>query len=431
MKVSVVIPCYNDGEYLPEAVESVEKCNKDSYEIIIVNDGSIDQKTVEVIESMKRRGCRVFHIGHRGQSAARNFGAMQAKYDYILFLDSDNKIYPEYLHAGAQILDENPEVGAVFGDKKFFGLENDLRIQPDFDLHEAFFIVIFDMCSVIRKKMWQDCGGLDEEMDFYEDWEFFINASERNWKFFHIKKPMFDYRVRAESVNAKRFEKDNRLRIMSYVYLKHFNFFLEVMDDIVVKYGLKGKIHIIESIVEHERINARNQQNIANEALCRAEQEKIRAEQERNKANEALCLANEEKNIAEQERKKADNERNRANEAISKANENKKIADGEKIRVEQEIQKNHILQKNIEEFLGDIRFAKKNFQEAEEIIKTLTEEKTSLLKTKDALEEIQNSITWRIFKKFHKIFDFFVPEKTPAGIFYRNLLLQIRKNLIK
>lgn len=252
-KVSVIIPCYNDGEYLQEAVESVERCDKGSYEIIVIDDGSTDKNTIEAIDNIGKNGHKIFRIEHAGQSSARNFGAKQAQYDYLLFLDADNRIYPEYLHEGARILDENPEVGAVYGDKNFFGLENCTVIQHDFDLHEAFFVVIFDMCCVIRKKLWEDCGGLDEKMDFYEDWEFFMNAAKLGWKFFHIKKAMFDYRIKPESVNSKRFEKSNRLRIMSYIYKKHFDFFVETMDDIVGKYGLKGKIHILETIAEQER----------------------------------------------------------------------------------------------------------------------------------------------------------------------------------
>ena len=85
-KVSVIIPCYNDGEYLQEAVESVEKCDKQLYEIIIVDDGSIDNLTKKVLSSMKKKVYRVLKIDHKGPSAARNFGVKHAKFSYLLFL---------------------------------------------------------------------------------------------------------------------------------------------------------------------------------------------------------------------------------------------------------------------------------------------------------------------------------------------------------
>ena len=236
-KISIVIPCYNDGKYLKEAIESVETCDKNLYELIIVDDGSTDKFTINLFKDLKKRGYSVYRIRHKGQSAARNYGVKKSKYPYLLFLDSDNKVYPEYLVEGIRILDNNSNIGIVYGDKKYFNLENRVVKQFDYDILEAFLVKSFDLCSIMRKKVWQDCSGFDEKMDFYEDWEFIINAYEKGWKFYHIGKVLFEYRIKEESVNSRRLVKENRLRILDYVYKKHFNLFIDCIDEITVKYG--------------------------------------------------------------------------------------------------------------------------------------------------------------------------------------------------
>ncbi len=230
-KVSVIIPCYNDGEYLQEAVESVEKCDKQLYEIIIVDDGSIDNLTKKVLSSMKKKGYRVLKIDHKGPSAARNFGVKHAKFSYLLFLDSDNKINKDYISNGISILNKNPEIGVVYGDKREFGLKNRLIYQKEFDVSEVFFFeCIVDTCAVVRKRVWEDCKGFDENMFMWEDWEFSINAYEKGWKFYHIPEVMFYYRLKDHSVNTQAFIRENRLKALDYVYRKHFSLFLKCFE---------------------------------------------------------------------------------------------------------------------------------------------------------------------------------------------------------
>lgn len=230
-KVSVIIPCYNDGKCLPEAVLSVEKCNKDLYEIIVIDDGSTDQETDKALDLIEKKGHRVFHIKHAGQSAARNFGVKKAKYSYILFLDADNKIIPEYIERGIKMLDKNPEVGIIYGNRREFGLRERVAEQEDFDISKMIFENYIDTCAIIRKKVWQDCKGFDKKMFMLEDWEFWINAYKHGWKFKRIPKTMFYYRVRNNSVTSKTRIKNNRIKILKYVYKKHYPFFIREMGE--------------------------------------------------------------------------------------------------------------------------------------------------------------------------------------------------------
>ena len=121
-KVSVIIPCYNHGQYIKEAIQSVEECReKDLYEIIILNDGSTDKYTIEILQELANAGYNVINQANQGLGAARNNAIRMARGKYILPLDSDNKIYPEYIYESIKILDAEPGIAMVYGDWEYFG----------------------------------------------------------------------------------------------------------------------------------------------------------------------------------------------------------------------------------------------------------------------------------------------------------------------
>src|ERR1700730_11658859 len=95
-KVSIIIPCYNQGHYLMEALDSIKGINPGLLEVIIVNDGSTDPYTNELCKNLESQGWQVIWQDNKGLSAARNVGIRQASGNYILPLDADNKIRTEY-----------------------------------------------------------------------------------------------------------------------------------------------------------------------------------------------------------------------------------------------------------------------------------------------------------------------------------------------
>ncbi len=94
--VSIIIPCFNHGKFLLEAIKSVEKCDKRLYELIIINDGSTDSFTANLIKSLLSQGYHVIEHENSGLSAARNTGIKAAHGRYILPLDADNRISPAW-----------------------------------------------------------------------------------------------------------------------------------------------------------------------------------------------------------------------------------------------------------------------------------------------------------------------------------------------
>ncbi|MBV8201221.1 MAG: glycosyltransferase, partial [Acidobacteria bacterium] len=102
---SVVIPCFNQGEFLLAAVASVEDAADAAFETVIVNDGSTDAFTLEVLERLGAAGYRILDQPNRGVSAARNAGIRASRGRYLMPLDADNRIRPSYLRRAAEVLD--------------------------------------------------------------------------------------------------------------------------------------------------------------------------------------------------------------------------------------------------------------------------------------------------------------------------------------
>src|SRR3989344_7713115 len=95
--ISVIVPCYNYGKYLEQAIESILAQTFLDYEIVVVDDGSTDQLTKDVLRTIKYFGVRVIRTGNRGLAAARNLAIKQANGEFIVPLDADDKIQPEFL----------------------------------------------------------------------------------------------------------------------------------------------------------------------------------------------------------------------------------------------------------------------------------------------------------------------------------------------
>src|SRR5438093_11112582 len=107
-KVSIVIPCYNHGTMLCEALASVEEVrNENLLEVIIVDDGSSDPDTLRILRDTAEAGYRVVSQPNRGPGAARNTGIRLAQGEFILQLDSDNCLRIVNLNHGVSLLKEN------------------------------------------------------------------------------------------------------------------------------------------------------------------------------------------------------------------------------------------------------------------------------------------------------------------------------------
>lgn len=223
--VSIVVPCYNHGHFLKEAIASAQASRGVRSEIIVVDDGSTDPLTLEVMDELRREGHRVIHHEvNRGLSAARNTGIARARGRYVLPLDADNRIRPDYLRLGVTLLDHAPRVGVVYGDVEFFGEATGRHVTAEFSIQRLLQENLVDACALFRRAIWEECGGYDTEMPDrlgYEDWEFWLQAVKRGWEFARVREVTLDYRVRSDSMVQTCRIPENHCRLVRYLAAKH------------------------------------------------------------------------------------------------------------------------------------------------------------------------------------------------------------------
>lgn len=201
-KVSVIIPCFNHGEFLPEAVASVTATKRDDAEVIVVDDGSTDERTRAETDKLIAQGIKVIRQENKGLAAARNVAIAAAQGEYILPLDADNRLRPAYIEHGIRILDANPQVGVVYGDAGYMGTRVGHWHVGPFNRSWLLQGNYIDACAVYRRSVWEQNGGYDGTMPVQglEDWDFWLGALQHGWQFAYVPEILFDYRVAKQSM---------------------------------------------------------------------------------------------------------------------------------------------------------------------------------------------------------------------------------------
>jgi len=227
LKISVIIPCYNDGVFLTEAVDSVLACDYKDLELIIVNDGSTDKLTLEVLAKYEEQGFKVISHPNQGLGFSRNRGIQQAQGEYILPLDADNKIRKGYLDKGINLLDSGI-CDIVYAKPYFFGEDIPERkfVTHEFDSDQLFIQNFIDACAIFRKTAWEAVGGYDETLISLEDWEFWINCYINGFRFKFINERLYDYRIKDSSMISET-STQKTAEIVNYIIAKHNNAFRE------------------------------------------------------------------------------------------------------------------------------------------------------------------------------------------------------------
>ena len=199
--ISVVMPCFNQGVYIKDALESLEKCDKNLFEIIIVNDGSTDELTNSYLKQLSDQGTFVLFQENMGLAQARNNGIKKANGKYILPLDSDNKIRPDYLTASIEVFEKYSNVAVVYGNANYFGSKEGLLKPGKFNLQRLMLRNYIDACAVIRKSVIEEVGYYDS-MKFMglEDWDLWLRIAFAGYWFYYVDEVLFDYRVSEKSM---------------------------------------------------------------------------------------------------------------------------------------------------------------------------------------------------------------------------------------
>jgi LPS sulfotransferase NodH/glycosyltransferase involved in cell wall biosynthesis len=181
--VSVIIPCYSQSQFLGEAIESVLAQTYPHIEIIVVDDGSLDN-TVEVVA--RYPGVRLVRQHNQGVSVARNTGIRHSSGMFLVFLDSDDRLLPDMIQSGIKYMDNNPQyalVGGLYEEIGFDGTPRPLTWIPP-DVQQNHYCKFLECCyimppgaALVRRRAIEVAGGFAEHIYHTDDHEFFMRIA--------------------------------------------------------------------------------------------------------------------------------------------------------------------------------------------------------------------------------------------------------------
>ncbi|WP_345006038.1 glycosyltransferase family A protein [Snuella lapsa] len=225
-RITVVIPCYNDGAYIEDAINSILGQTLNDYQIIIVDDGS-DKSTKDILKRLDHEKIKVYYEANKGVSSARNFGIALSESEYILTLDADDYFEPTFLEKALDILETHSDV-AVVGCYHYLVSDRKIKhvVRPKGGTITNFLTKNEGLGNALfRRSCWEQVGGYDAHMTTgYEDWEFWIAILAKGWRMEIIKEPLFYYRIKENSRNMKA-TNFHDLELKSYIFNKHFNIY--------------------------------------------------------------------------------------------------------------------------------------------------------------------------------------------------------------
>lgn len=223
--ISIIIPCYNQGQFLADSIGSVLTSSFTDLEIIVVDDGSADPETCRVLDLLDYPKTRLIRRANGGLAAARNSGIAEAKGRYILPLDADDRIGPEYIGQAVSSLEAAPDLGIVYCRAEKFGAETGPWKLPPFSRWRMGLGNIVFCSAIYRKDDWQTVGGYDETLRRgWEDWDFWLSLLELGRRVLCLPQTGFFYRKNPASMAAV-MPPELKLTLHCQLIAKHQRFF--------------------------------------------------------------------------------------------------------------------------------------------------------------------------------------------------------------
>ena len=207
--VSVIVPCYNYGHFLPRTLDNLLEQDYPYWECIIVNDGSRDN-TAEVGRAYEQLDSRFRLISqaNAGLSAARNTGLAASKGQFIQFLDADDLLAPTKLRLQLELFEQHPEASVVYGDALFFHTDHPEKLSraragaalasnAPLKLSGRGEAVMRNLCvnnfidvssPLGRKSLYDAVGPFDTVYRSYEDWQYWFRCAMQGAAFVYAPK---------------------------------------------------------------------------------------------------------------------------------------------------------------------------------------------------------------------------------------------------
>ena len=203
-RASIVIPCFNQGEWVERAVLSVFEQTEPSWEVVLVDDGSTDQVTITVLDELAEwPRVRLIRQENRGLPGARNAGMSVSAGEFLVPLDADDELAPEYLETLIAALDLEPKAGYAHCWGRYTDNMNAYWITRPFNRYQILLSNSVLGCATIRAEAWRSVEGYDESLiEGNEDWDLWLRLLERGWAEVEVRSPLFRYRMHGNSMSV-------------------------------------------------------------------------------------------------------------------------------------------------------------------------------------------------------------------------------------
>lgn len=246
--VSFVIPCYNHGRFVADAVRSCLAQVDADVRVIVVDDGSDDGATPAACDeaaALDPERVVVVHQRNSGLSAARNRGAAEARQRgvawagaYLTFLDADDFIDPTFvakLHAALAGAPAGPGLGAVshaYCQERLVGLADMTWAVPEWDPMLMMVTNLHPVTTLVRRDCFEAVGGFDESMrGGYEDWDLWLKFIERGWRGVRVREPLFTWRRHSPTTMIVE-AGQHHARLFAHLVRNHPDLYRRYADDL-------------------------------------------------------------------------------------------------------------------------------------------------------------------------------------------------------
>lgn len=233
--VSIIIPSFNREKYILETLKCVQSVHYDNFECVIVDNTSTDN-SVNLIREFIRLDSRFKLITENENiiSSSRNRAIRASSGKYILPLDSDDLIHPDYVGEAVKILEAKPDVAIVTCDAAFFGSKRGKWKLPEYEFSKFIINNSLHNSSFFRRVDFDRADGYKVELIVRQDWEFWINILKTGQRVVRIPKTYFFYRKHKDSVQKKYWKSMEVNKAFQIIYNYHSELYAPFLNNPIV-----------------------------------------------------------------------------------------------------------------------------------------------------------------------------------------------------
>jgi len=234
-KVSIIIPSFNRERYIIETLKCVQSIDYNNFECIIVDNTSTDNSVNLINEFIKLDSRFSLITGNENLiSSSRNRAILASTGKYILPLDSDDLIHPDYIEEAVYILESEPDVAVVTCNAVFFGLKRGKWKLPEYDFSKFIITNSLHNSSVYRRIDFDRTEGYKVELIVREDWEFWINLLKTGQRVVRIPKTYFFYRRHKDSIMKKYWKSMEVNKAFQIIYNYHSELYTPYLNNPII-----------------------------------------------------------------------------------------------------------------------------------------------------------------------------------------------------